>query len=384
MKKIILVQGLLAPYRFPIFEELSKKKDWDFEVWFMGKQVKNRKWGEDKLSDYTFKYKFLPGWTVSFGKKDTFPFWINPDVVLQLFRAKPNALLMFGWDSLTSFLAHLTCKLLGIPFILWAGSTVNERSWRRSLTLPVVKLHVKFSNALVAYGTRAKQYLIQLGANKNKIYISTNTVDVENYKNGVRNSKLHKKIRKQYELTSKTVILYYGQMIERKGVLVLVHAFKLLKKRYPDLALFLIGDGPLQADIKEIISRDKQFDIHLLDNPGDKKILDYYAASNIFVLPSKEEVWGLVVNEAMAAGLPVIVSDNAGCSIDLVKEGENGFTFKNQSSDSLAEKIELLLKDKEKMKKMGNRSLQIIQEFTPEKTSKAIVEAILFGLDSAK
>jgi glycosyltransferase involved in cell wall biosynthesis len=377
-KKVVLIQGLLAPYRLPIYQELSNNKDWNFEVWFMSRGgVKNRSWDTSIFEKYNFIYRFLNGWTINVGKKDNYPFWLNPFIHFDLVKYKPDVVLMFGWDSLTSFLAHVSCRLLGIKFLIWSGSTINEVSWRRSLTIPFVKAHVRRADALIAYGTRAKEYLMSLGARKEKIAISYNTNDVDRYrKNALKYKKIKDKTIKDLGLTSKRIIIYYGQVIERKGADLLIKAFQKVKEKYPKSALLIIGSGPFKPDLEKYVSKKKIKDVKFIENPGDEKIGKYYAVSDLFVLPSREEVWGLVVNEAMASGLPVVVSDNAGCAVDIVKPGDNGYVFKSGSVNSLATCLEKVIKDEKKMRNMGKRSLEIMKSFHPKKTAKEITKKV--------
>lgn len=376
--KVILIQGLLAPYRYPIFEELGATPDWQFEVWFMGKKVKNRIWHEGDIRGYHFKYRFLPGVVLNFSHNDLNPFWINHTILNDIKKAKPHIIIMMGWDSLTSFLVHLYCRILGIKFILFADSTSHEQSWRRTLTRPVVSWHVKNADALIAGGSRSQIYLENLGGDKAKIIISYNTIDIEKYEEQVHMMQPYKQqITKELGLANKHIIFYYGQFIRRKGVDILLDAYSQLKQTHPKASLLLIGDGPYRTQLIEIITSNKLQDVVMLPNPGDEQIAAYYAIANIFVLPSREDVWGLVVNEAMAASLPVIVSDQAGCAPDLVEKGINGYIFPSGDSANLVGKIANILDNTELQKSMSQESHHKIQALSPHLMANKYKEAAM-------
>lgn len=381
--KIILIQGLLAPYRYPIFEELSKTPGWEFEVWFMGKEVKNRIWREDSLSDYHFAYKFLGGKTLNLGIKDNYPIWINSSAITELKQANPDVVIMMGWDSLTSFTTHYYCLTHNIKFVLYSDSTPLERSWRRTLTYPLVKLHVQTADALICGGTRSREYLEELGANPDNIYISYNTIDVERY--AIQAAKFREskgETLKVLGLTGKQIILYYGQLIERKGIDILINAYLTIKSKNENIALLIIGDGPYKKHLETLIKNNNLRDVIILANPGDYEISRYYAIADVFVLPSREDVWGLVVNEAMASGIPVIVSDHAGCASDLVTSGVDGYIFKSKNIYDLSKKLKKVLENKVLQKNMSRNVKQKIKFFTPKLTIKQFESAITNTLDA--
>ena len=241
----------------------------------------------------------------------------------------------------------------------------------------MVRLIISASDAFVVYGQRAKEYLVELGANKNKIFVSYNTTDIDKYEELCRKYLTNKlMLKKSLELTGKRIILYYGQLIERKGADVLIKAFARVKDKIADLALLIIGSGVYKDELVDLSTNLNSSDVKFIDDPGDEQISRYYSVADIFVLPSREEVWGLVVNQAMVCGLPVIVSNVAGCSADLVKEGENGYVFRSGSVNDLTKKIFLILGNENKSREMGKVSHRIMDNFTPQKTVGGVLAAI--------
>lgn len=348
--KVVIIHNIVSPHVTNLFQELSKLVE--LKVLYCAKTEDNRSW-KDKLSG--FKYKILQNFSIKLKGADLFTYFINPDIVKELDKAKPQVVVIAGWDLFSYQVAFFYCKIKGIKLILWSGSTDYEKSWRRSLSLPLVKLIVAGSDACIAYGTRARDYLIKLGADKKKIYIYNHSTNVKNFKKlNITNTKSVK-------------ILFYGQLIERKGIDILIKAFMTIKD---SMELFIVGSGQLERDLKQNFSAEN---IHFFDYPGDEKAARFFSEATVFVLPSREEVWGLAVNMAMQCGLPVVVSDACGCASDLVKDGVNGYSFKSESVNDLQKKILLATR---RPKEMGRESLKIIKNYTPKKSAETIYRSI--------
>jgi glycosyltransferase involved in cell wall biosynthesis len=170
-------------------------------------------------------------------------------------------------------------------------------------------------------------------------------------------------------LAGKRVVLYVGYFMARKGLTDLITAFQAVATRNDILAL--VGSGPEETRLRCLSQHDKRilFPGHL---EGAEKT-SWYKAADLFVLPTLHDPWGLVVNEAMAFGLPVIVTDAAGCT-DLVRE--NGLVVTAGNPDSLATALGQLLPDAELRQEMGERSQVIISKYTVENASDAFLQAI--------
>lgn len=361
MNKIVLIHNIISPHTFPVFTELGKRVN--LTVLYCAEKEENRIWKEKPKS---FKYKILPNFSIKFKGSDLFTYFINLSIFKELNSLKPEIVIISGWDLFAYQAAFFYCKLRKIKIILWSGSTKYETSWRRTISKPLVKLIVNGSDAYIAYGTRAKEYLISLGANPNKIFISFNTTGIGKY------SKLCVKYKREHKPT----IVYYGQLIERKGADILIKAFFKLKGEFGNAKLLIIGSGQYKKSLEQLVGKLKLSDVKFIDNPGDDDVCKYYAVSDILVLPSREEVWGLIVNQAMACGLAVVVSDICGSSVDLVKDGVNGYVFKSENVNDLSNKLMKIIIDKRLLEKMKDNSRKFIEKFTPEKVVKGVIEAI--------
>lgn len=375
--KVAILHNIISPHVIPYFELLAKEKNLDIKVFFCSESEGNRIWKTD--IGKKFSYAILPNRKIEFNGKDLFTYFINLSVISELKKFNPDVIISAGWDLFSYQAAFFYSKIAGKKFILWSGSTRCEPSWRRTLASPLVKLMVKGSDAYIAYGTRAKEYLISLGAKPEKIFVAYNTTDVEFFIKEVNRWRKKKAyIKKELGINTSMVILYVGQLIERKGVNYLIEAFREIKRENNDTSLLIVGYGSLEKDLRNFVKKQKISDIIFVGGVEWKDTTKYYAISDILVMPSLEEVWGLVINEAMAAGLPVVATNVAGASADLIKEKENGFVVSSESSEEIFLSLEEIIKNDSKRKKMSENSLKSIDKFTPEKAIKQFCKAIKF------
>lgn len=377
MIKAIILHNIMAPYRLPLFTKIAKFKNIDLEVWFLSKSAKNRRWKLEENPRLPFKYKVLQKIEINFFAKDLFTWIFNPTFPWELLRSNYDVLICAGWLDFASQIGLLMCKILKRPYILWSESTINEPSWRRKLSLPLVKWIVNQADAYIATGTRAKEYLISLGANPEKIFVGISTVDIQHFQRESRMSKKEKEtIKRKHQIKTKKIILFVGQFIERKGLRYLIRAFGEAKKRNDDIGLVLVGSGPLKSELAEICLREKIDDVYFIDHLEIDQLPKIYGLADLFILPSCEETWGLVINEAMACSLPVIATDKVGASVDLIKNGINGYVIKDRNIKDLSLSIEKIINNENLTKKMGKNSGDLINNFGPDNQAKAFKAAI--------
>ncbi len=360
--KVLVIHNVVSPHTTLLFKELSKLVDLD--VIYCSQDEENRNW---KDSPSGFKYKVLPNISIKFRGKDLFTYFINFTILKEFRIIKPEVVIISGWDIFSYQVVFFYCKLRGIKVILWSGSTRYENSWRRTISLPLVRSIVKGSDAYIAYGIRAKEYLEMLGARQDKIFIYKHTTDLDRYR----------RYPKKYNQKKEKVIMYYGQIIERKGVDILIKAFASIQKRISNIRLSIVGSGFFKNYLIELVSKlGIGKNVNFVEDPGDYKIGKFFSEANLFVLPSREDVWGLVVNEAMASGLPIVVSNNAGCAPDLVQNGVNGYVFKSGSVRDLSNKILRILSSASLMERMGKASSKIIESQTPRNSAEIIYATV--------
>lgn len=375
--KVAILHNIINPHVIPYFELLVKKENLDAKVFFCSESEGNRIWKTEIGNK--FSYAILPNRKIEFNGKDLFTYFINLSVISELKKFNPDVIISAGWDLFSYQAAFFYSKIAGKKFILWSGSTRCEPSWRRTLASPLVKLMVKGSDAYIAYGTRAKEYLISLGAKPKKIFVAYNTTNVELFTKEVnlwRKKKAY--IKKELGINTSMVILYVGQLIERKGANYLIEAFRKIKKENDDVSLLVVGYGIWETNLRLYVKKEKIKDVIFAGGVKWEDTPKYYSVCDVLVMPSLEEVWGLVINEAMSAGLPIVATDVAGGTLDLIEDGLNGFIVKPGSPEAISKALLKILSNKNLRKKMSRETSVLINNFTPEKAVSKIIEAIKY------
>lgn len=244
----------------------------------------------------------------------------------------------------------------------------EPRKWyREAIKSRIVRL---FSGALVG-GQRHADYLISLGFPQSRVFVGYDAVDNDYF---ARKAKEIRSRSVQVRATHRLPENYFlasARFIEKKNLPTLLRAYATYRKAAAENAwnLVLLGDGPLKSDLYRLTS-----DLDVREGvvmPGFKQYEElpiYYALAGAFVHASTSEQWGLVVNEAMASGLPVIVSNRCGCTPELVLEGENGFTFDPKSSQALTElMLHFASSPPERRQSMGGLSERIVSDYGPQR-----------------
>jgi glycosyltransferase involved in cell wall biosynthesis len=333
--RVLLIHNFISPYRVPLFRELNQR--FDLDIWILGDIAKLREWRGDAPPD-AFRYRMLPHVSVGLGSRYN-RVLLNPGFSWAFMRHRCDAIICCGWDAPVFFQAACLARLRGLPFVLWAGSTAAENSWYRSVARwPVAQL-VQSADAWLAYGSRARDYLVDLGATEERVFRAFNTVEIDDFAQAsVRAQDDREALKKSLGVKTPHVILFCGNLLTLKGIDDLIPAFATLRGQREDVSLVLVGSGKAEDRFKELCQREGVDEATVFTGYVPREELPkYYAIADLFVLPSRREVWGLVVNEALACGVPTVVSEAAGASADLIQPGENGYVAPPSNARALAE-----------------------------------------------
>jgi 1,2-diacylglycerol 3-alpha-glucosyltransferase len=322
---------------------------------------------------------------ISLFENDNVPFHsMNHRLVDALNKAKPEVVMIPGWFSPSSLLAISWSLNNYIPCILMSDSTIGDqqrvfyKEWVKS------KIISLFSAALVA-GKRNFEYVSLLGMRPDFIFTGYDVVD-NNYfrKNSNLVRRREKIFRSDYKLPQ-NYFLASGRFVKKKNFLRLLKAYKLYLDQIDTNPwhLVLLGDGEQKFEINRIISelKIKKF-VHLVGFKQYKELPVYYGLAKAFILPSISEQWGLVVNEAMASGLPVIVSEKCGCVDDLVQDGLNGFVFDPYNIQDLANIMAHMASQSFDLLKFEKASKVVVSSISTEKYYKSVLAAINISLSN--
>lgn len=369
--KILVIHNILwAHYKSVLFEAMFNNAPKNCEIYVvqLAKNEISRKSLPD--SDYPYSYPY----TLLF---NSYQEEINPvKKVFALFnfiiRYNPDLINVTGYSiDISMTLAIFFGRLLGKKIVISTESTVIEHT-RNRIKEFVKSLIVKSAHGFICFGTTSEDYILKLGAKKSQIIENKSAVVDDKYI--LNRFKLAKANNLRIPgINTKYNFIFVGRLVDVKNLPILFQAFENLKKQVrlaSDWGLVILGDGELKDELEMLNSHIPS--TYFLPSVSWNEVPDYFAVSSVLVLPSKSEAWGLVVNEAMICGLPVIVSDHCGSSKDLVKE--NGIIFKSENLESLQNAMEFMILNTEKLQIMGENSKRIIKDFCVDKVSKRIVE----------
>jgi len=363
-KKIAFITWLPTPYRTPLLKRIANWDEIELKVFYCGRSAPDRNWEFNPKDNETFS-EILPGiaLNIPYVEKDM---KINTSIISRLSKGNFNAIIVNGYVPLTMLFAIGWALINNIPYIINSESQLlNSRSrWKSIIKRIFLTPIVKRASAYLPTGKYAGEYLIHYGAKPEKIFYFPNTPDIDFFiKESDKYREEKNKIKKRLGIKNDYVVLFVGRLIKVKGLFTLLKGFKKVKEKFSNVSLLIAGDGVLRKSLEGFTKREKLEDVYFTGFVSPERLPRYYAISDIFVLPSNYEPWGVVVNEAMASGLPVVLSDKVGSRDDLLKEGVNGFCFKSGEHEELANILKEMLSNPKKLKQMGEKSREIIKGY---------------------
>jgi glycosyltransferase involved in cell wall biosynthesis len=281
-----------------------------------------------------------------------------------------------GYRSISSWIAILAARLRHIPLILTnAVHTVRPldgNTWKVPLKRLLLPLVFNSASGVFASSSRSVRYLRELGVRK-PVYLTPNAVDIEFFRS-LADASDRQDMRSEWGIPDHALVaLFVGKLVPWKRPQDLIHAIT----RLPSAHAILAGDGPLRSELESLADElNLSNRVHFLGFVGQRSLPSVYRASDVLVLPSEYETFGMVVCEAFATGLPAIVSSACGCAGDLVKDGETGFVFDAADVEALAERLRRL-DSREVLANMGLAAGEQIDAWGPMQNRDAVVEASL-------
>ena len=361
MKKLLIIAVTWTPYSHARFTAIAKHiRDMELTVFFQNSTIKYRKW-DAEITDSPYKMVFLKNIGIPVSSETAFVCNINYNIYQEIKRYNPDRIIVAGWDSFATLAAIVYAKKHDKEIVLWTDSTIHEDSFIRKISLLYVKSILRFFDGFISGGTAAAEYLRFLGVRKN-IENFYNPVDVDHFSTQGQLSLLEKQaVKKKIGVrNSSRVIMFSGRLVTIKCVDLLIKAFLQVKEKFQDIELLIVGYGPEEQRLKKMAGGNSR--IHFLGHRGIDEIPGIYGISDILVLPSISEPWGLVVNEAMACGCAIIVSDRCGCSRDLIQD--NGIIVEGGKLYPLVGALEQLLSSESRLEAMKEKSIEIIDRFS--------------------
>lgn len=381
MKKLAIVITHPIQYYAPVFKRLTERERLQIKVFYTWGKLQYPRYDPGFGRAIQWDIPLLEGYDYTFVRNNSFfpgsnCFWgtVNFSLHREIEDWRPEALLVVGW----SFYSHLAAMLYfknKIPILFRGDSTLltekpGLKQLLRDIYLPWVYRHV---DRALYVGKNNKDYFLKYGLKDEQLFFVPHAIDTMRFQDAIEENKKKAMIwRRSLGIADdKIVFLFAGKLEPRKGPFLLLEAFKQLNDTKAHL--IFVGSGKLEEELK----RQASARVHFIDFQNQSLMPVVYHLGDIFILPSqRNEPWGLVVNEAMACGLPVLVSDKCGCAVDLVVEGKNGYIFPSRNKDELCIKIQRML-DKNKLKSMGAASRDLIQGWSIDALCSGIEESII-------
>lgn len=384
--KLAILVSHPIQYQTPLYKLLAEQKEIDLTVLFCSdwglKTYRDKEFGKEVKWDIPlldgYKYKFLKN-VSPFPNVSKFFGLINPEIIDELKNGNYDAIWIHGWNSFTNWLAMNTAFKLNIS-VLFRGETnlLQEASPVKEFIKKIVfKNPFKKISAFLSIGTYNTKFYEAYGVPEEKIFLVPYTVNNEFFISKAQElSSKKKELRKKYNIPEESsVILFSGKLIGKKNPFDLLKAFEIVSQAI-QCSLVFVGDGELRSQLETYAKNNHIQNVFFIGFRNQTELPELYAMADIFVLPSKFEPWGLVVNEAMCFGLPVIVSDKVGAGGDLVKEGSNGYIYEAGKIDMLSKHLKDLLRDETKRVKFGQCSRELIEKWSYKEDITGVLNSL--------
>jgi glycosyltransferase involved in cell wall biosynthesis len=372
--RLVILTEIIAPYRIPVFNALAQRPEISLEAIFLSENDSTlRRWRVYK-NEIKFPYHILPSWRRRLFKYNLL---LNRKLHSTLNRTQPAIVICGGYNYLASWSAAYWAKTHAVPFLLWTESTALDARRRHPIVEFLKRRFLNLCAGFVVPGTSSLNYLKHLGIAEEKITIAPNAVDNALFSKVAEAARRQEpQLRLRHHLPPR-YFLYVGRLVKAKGIFDLLDAYSQLNSTIRSrIGLVFVGDG---SDRNELLARASKIatgTIHIAGFTHREELPEIYALAEAFIFPTHTDPWGLVVNEAMACGLPVITSSVAGCAANLVQDGYNGFVVPPRDPRRLAEAMESVVSDSTARAEMARRSRERIEANSPAAWADGIIAAI--------
>ncbi|MBI3745850.1 MAG: glycosyltransferase family 4 protein [Chloroflexi bacterium] len=364
--KLVLIAQAPTPYLTPILNELADRAD--LQVIFMSGRRPARSleswatfrdpWGVKPRFDFTFHPSLAVGWI-----RHDFHVQLSAGVSIRLARSRPDVVVIHGWGPL--MVEPLLWRLIARRrAVMWTESTLDSGLLRGTVSDRFRRAMLRGVDLVVSNGSRATQYALALGVAPERVITSClPSVPAAPAPQTVPSRSDRDRLH----------FLFVGRLVPRKRPLDVLTAFREAGDALGDATLTIIGDGPLRGDV-EAAAADLGDRVRLSPRLEGPPLAAEFAAADVLVVPSEREVWGLVVNEALAAGLYVIATDQVASAVDLLRPGVGAIVLTGDVS-SLVAAMRAAIRDVDRSDAGRVGRAQTVRDCTPRAFASALVEA---------
>jgi glycosyltransferase involved in cell wall biosynthesis len=371
-RRLAIITEIISPYRIPLFNALSQRSDIELHVIFLAENDPGLRQWQVYKEEIRFSYEILPSFRYRLAGYNLL---LNFGMSRALRRASPEAILCGGYNYPAAWQALMWARANGIRFHLWSESHLQELHRGQTPWELLKREFMQRCDGFVVPGSAARQYLLAHKMKPESIFTAVNAVDNELFASGAAIARSNAEALRQTLQLPARYILFVGRLVREKGVFELLSAYaKLDDSIRQQVGMVFVGDGAsgdrLQREAASICPGMVRF-------PGfaqREQLPAYYALAEMLVLPTYTDTWALVVNEAMACGLPVVLTRTAGCAPDLITENWNGLLVPPRDVLALTRAMNQLLSQRDVRAIMADNSEKRILEYSPEIWATGIAE----------
>lgn len=380
--------GLLAThpiqYYAPWYRALAREVDLD--VYFSHQQNSTGQASAGFDVEFEWDIPLLEGYRSTFlhnraRQPDVNRFFgcVTPEI-RRIIRDKAfDAFIVHGWGTASYWQAMFACWRTNTPLLVRGDSSLRTpmAAWRRAAKYPFYRWFIPRFDAYLVVGSRARDYVLHYGGAAEKCFPSPHAVDVDRFAGDADACRPSRStLRSEFGIQpDATVFLFVGKLIALKRAEMFVKAIANAAAQEPAIAGLIVGDGPSRAEIVRLAA-ELNAPVRFTGFVNQRAIVRAYVASDVLVVPSAHETWGLVVNEAMACGLPVIASDGVGCTDDLVLDGRTGYVYPVDDLQALTAHLLRLHRQSDERDRLGRQARQRIDAFGIGKAASGTLAAI--------
>jgi glycosyltransferase involved in cell wall biosynthesis len=372
--RVTVVAPEPTPYRSPLLDLVASRPEVDLTVVYAAETVADRRWSVEPQH----RAVFLRGVRLPFVRRllhHDYP--VTPGVARALRESQPAVVVVTGWSTFASQAALVWCRRHSVPYLLLVSShdATPRSGWRRAVKGAVVPRIVRGAAGALVLGTLSRDSLVARGLRAKSVRIFANTVDVAAWGNRADELAAERAALRE-ELgagAGDVVVLSVARLAPEKGLDTLVRA--LAGAVDPRLLLAVVGHGPDGPEL-ERLAGELGVRLRLVGDLPWERLAEVYVAADVFALLSSREPWGVVVNEAAACGLPLVLSDQVGAAYDLLRDGENGALVPTGDVEAAASAIRALAADSALRRTQGARSRELMRDWGYEPSVESFVSAV--------
>jgi glycosyltransferase involved in cell wall biosynthesis len=344
-----------SPYVQDLFARMAADGRLELQVLYLEQVAPDTYWGEQVMPEYA---EVLPGkWYGVLGARIH---W-NPDIRRRIEQSDADLFVIVGYIGLTNQAAMRTLNRLNRPWVFWGEIPgLQQRGWLGNQLRAFLQRPLRKATGIAAVGTKAVHAYRKIVEPWNPQCRFANIP----YHCRLDDFEAHGRSRAHSEAIR---FLYCGQLIHRKGVDLLCEAFARLVTSGADVRLTFAGEGPLRVELQETMTPDVAARVTFTGFMAVDQLPEVFGAHDVFVLPSRHDGWGVVVNQAIAAGMPVIASTEVGAANDLVEEALNGFRVAPESANAIFQAMQQFVNKPEIVELFGRRSRELAGAITMDR-----------------